>query len=649
MCPDASKFDYTVYVSVYTPLGDTVATTKYKTPGATYKFTGSDESFKIDPKTGDIMVNSYLTVDSYTLEVEATLEPSGQNDYAMIYIQTVPDDIITVFPQNYQEISMEENLGGRRLVCNIQSSYENTVDVTYSIVQVIPPAYGDYFDVELTTGELYTTAEFDYEEQKVLDVIVEATNQKPKDIQQNNYNYFKLNEIDYLVNLTNTQDLVRIFVVDANDEAPHFINDYITNDQLTMAISSYTSSGQEVIQLETVDDDTNPDYKNVTYSISGGDKTNFYFSKTNGLLMASTPLSDLEGSDKSYGVTVAAKNIEGGNSVSLNMKIYVLTQSQIMVITSSSPVEDFDHNWSEMLSDLSEDTNQDLRSLKYVSNGKGTTAYLYALSSSGPMSESQLMDLVKTHKDDFDQYGFDSGSATTFDKTPEASGGGSDTDTTGYIIGIAVLAAVLAVTLILGAIFAVKAHHKKSKLGKVSYDFGNNDNESTAYPDNHANGNHNQGRRLSEAFNTELKSEGLSTFGEDIIAEEANLDDVVHSDDHLYPDLESSLHHENEDLHQYPTLENLNELNNVTEHSILPSSDFPGTHRDSMNNHQADDDDDEPAKSILIDSSNTAEDTLEELQKKEELVVTFNEVPEVIAVTPNENNLGNLMELNEEE
>ncbi|GAB6028271.1 Protocadherin Fat 4 [Chamberlinius hualienensis] len=207
--------------------------------------------------------------------------------------------------------------------------------------------------------------------------------------------------------------------------------------------------------------------------------------------------------------------------------------------------------------------------------------------------------------------------------------------TTGYIAGISVLGVLLVIAIIVCCILGWKAFHHKSEKLKINDDFGQDNDFS-----NHVEGNFNSGRRPSQAFNAELTSDGMKKFDEELDDDDDDELAEVHSNGNLYPDLNSSSQHDDEKLNHYPTLDNLDEMNNfeVVGHSTEQAR--PLEEEDLMDVNA---DYDEPAKSILIDSSNTAEDTLEELQKKEDLVITFNEVPEVVAVTPSENIHGNLL------
>uniref|UniRef100_A0AC34F3S9 Cadherin domain-containing protein n=1 Tax=Panagrolaimus sp. ES5 TaxID=591445 RepID=A0AC34F3S9_9BILA len=202
-------------------------------------------NFKLDSFTGELIAAylDYERVQEHHLYIAATNCHSSLYTTYQAIIVSVKDinDNKPIFEKSLYELKIMENTEPSKdpIVQVIATDADKSNHVTYQILND-----NNAFEIDATNGQIYQLLELDREEHEIYELIVEASdNGSPS-----------LKEIC----------IVKIIVLDENDNAPHF------SRLLKTSILENAKVGDFVTQIITYDPDTKENSKNF-YSIEGDD------------------------------------------------------------------------------------------------------------------------------------------------------------------------------------------------------------------------------------------------------------------------------------------------------------------------------------------------------------------------------------------
>ena len=187
--------------------------------------------FQIDPQTGDVIVSGKLdaeSIDQFTLWVAASDGTLNSTAAVVVYVLNANDNR-PIFGQRAYTFAINENSSPGDYIGTVAALDRDNQTVAYSIVD--NDTHTDFY-IDSTSGMLYGTTYFDYENVSSYDFTVRATDQG-------------------FVELQTTDVNVTVTIIDLNDNAPVF-------DRLMYNVSVFEDIpiGAVVLQLRASDADS---------------------------------------------------------------------------------------------------------------------------------------------------------------------------------------------------------------------------------------------------------------------------------------------------------------------------------------------------------------------------------------------------------
>ena len=282
-----------------------------------YAISGGDDDgqFDIDSTTGDVTVRGELNreaMPSYSLTLNAT-DGGGVSTFAVLRIEVLDvNDNSPVFSASLYNATMPEN-GPIGVEIGTVTASDADVGVNGEFDYVVGEGYGR-FDVNASTGVVFTTATLDREARDVYDVEIVAKDRGNRSL--------------------SSSTRVRVSVLDWNDNAPLF------REPLFKANASENLTSDSFV-VQTVASDVDLDENGTIFFeiTDGNDEGNFWVENSTGIVRVATYL-DYE-MTKVYRLKVLATDQTRNSS-------FRLSSETIVLIT----VHDVNDNSPELLSDF---------------------------------------------------------------------------------------------------------------------------------------------------------------------------------------------------------------------------------------------------------------------------------------------------------
>lgn len=392
--PEFSKSVYTLEVAENRQPGDIVFALDAGEGEFTYILNNKEEvdSFEIDPKSGEIrLVKALDSVQRsfYRLFVTATVDTvPPKSDSTEVNIIVGTGQGVRMFPTRLYEVTVFENQLAPMIILDLNSTDEiSQHSVRYTIVG---HNYNDLFMMEKENGRLSVTESLDREQKDryTLKVRAEKGRRIGRDIRD------KTDDTSY--HLAYDEALVVVEVGDENDNPPVFE----TNGKpVVAAVPLEASFGYQVVKLKANDADVGYN-KAIRYEIirkSEDSSMKFHIDPITGVIRSMITFA-LDGG-RIYGFDVKATDREGsehGHSAVVNVFIYVLPETKLVMFVSATTPLVIEENVNKMLSYLSNITGMDVKMAKLEPHHEGekedpdmTDIFLYAI-------DRQTNDVIET-------------------------------------------------------------------------------------------------------------------------------------------------------------------------------------------------------------------------------------------------------------
>ncbi|XP_076089767.1 protocadherin Fat 4-like [Mytilus galloprovincialis] len=182
--PEFTSVEYTIDVAENSTIGSTIvtltATDTDTTDVLTYTITSSGSYFSIDSSTGDILLTKELDreiVDSHTINVSVSDSINNNFTTVTITVTDVNDNAPILNPISYRGTVSEDDVAAASVILTVAGTDADDIltdgngNISFSIIDGDPT---NDFQMNVTSGELETTKQLDYEITTSYSLVVRA-------------------------------------------------------------------------------------------------------------------------------------------------------------------------------------------------------------------------------------------------------------------------------------------------------------------------------------------------------------------------------------------------------------------------------------------------------------------------------------------
>ncbi|XP_052086465.1 protocadherin Fat 4-like [Mytilus californianus] len=182
--PEFISGEYTINVPENSTIGSTIATVTATdidtTDVLTYTISSSTSYFSIDSSTGDILLTKELDremADSHTLNVSVSDSMNSNFTTVSITVTDVNDNAPILNPISYRGTVSEEDLAAASVILTVAGTDADDIltdgngNISFSIIDGDPT---NDFQINVSSGELVTTKQLDYETTTSYSLVVRA-------------------------------------------------------------------------------------------------------------------------------------------------------------------------------------------------------------------------------------------------------------------------------------------------------------------------------------------------------------------------------------------------------------------------------------------------------------------------------------------